>query len=65
MKKAGLVLCSVAGMVACVGCNGTAFFRAASDVTGTIVNSTLIAGALGLVTQIPNIQTYINQLLGQ
>jgi hypothetical protein len=58
------VLLAMAGCVGCMGCAGASFFSVANDVTGTIINTGLIVGVVGLLSNLGNITQLIQGLVG-
>jgi len=64
MVRVSLFLGSFIALIACTGCNALRFFSIANDITGAIVNTSIIAGVTGLAFNIESIITYIQNLLG-
>jgi hypothetical protein len=58
-----MILASAAGMIACVGCDAGKVFELASNVTGTIINTTAIAGGLGIAFNLSTITDFISNLV--
>jgi hypothetical protein len=64
MARTALLAGSLAGIMLCTGCNVLRIISITNDISGAIVNTTILAGTLGLAANISSIITYIQNLLG-
>jgi len=64
MKKICLGLGCFAGLLAVGGCNVVGVFTALNAITGTIINGSIIAGGIGVLTNLPAISRFIQGLFG-
>jgi hypothetical protein len=64
VKKLILFLGSTTGIAVLSGCAAANVFAIANNVTGTIVNVGVLAGAFGVAANIEAITEFLQQLVG-
>jgi len=57
------MVATLAGITILTGCNPVSVFALANDITGTIVNSSLIVGGASLLANINNLTQMIQGLV--
>ncbi|NLE28556.1 MAG: hypothetical protein GX629_02660 [Phycisphaerae bacterium] len=64
MKKFMLFSGFLAGMIGMSGCAAANVFAVANNITGTIVNTGILAGAFGVAANIDQITQFLQNLIG-